>query len=335
MDGDNFVEPILLRRRLDGRVLPMEMHQIRYFLAVAQTLNFTQAANDCHVSQPSLSRAIKKLEEELGGDLFRRERTLTHLTELGRMMLPLLTQSFDSAQSAKTLAASYRRGGCAPLRIALSHTVNLSVLVAPLTELVKAFPGLELRFTRGAAPEIVSALKSDIAELAVCSALEDDWDRIDRWALFMEPFDLVVHATHALAQRNSVPLSLLKNERLLERGYCELSHQLNTGLTSHDIVPSAADKVASDQDALALVEANVAVSIMPTTAPKGPNLRTLTIDGFKLSRVVYLYAVAGRQRSQAANALVKLLRAKNWSTVNPALAPVSEQVAEATTAARA
>ena len=52
----------------------MEMHQIRYFLSVAETLNFTRAAAECHVAQPSLSRAVKKLEAELGGDLFRRER---------------------------------------------------------------------------------------------------------------------------------------------------------------------------------------------------------------------------------------------------------------------
>ncbi len=55
------------------------MHQIRHFLAVVETLNFTQAAEKCHVAQPSLSRAIIKLEEELGGELFRRERGLTHL----------------------------------------------------------------------------------------------------------------------------------------------------------------------------------------------------------------------------------------------------------------
>ena len=73
----------------------MEMHQVRYFLSVARTLNFTKAADECHVSQPSLSRGIKKLEEELGGDLFRRERTLTHLTELGRLMVPVLKQCYD------------------------------------------------------------------------------------------------------------------------------------------------------------------------------------------------------------------------------------------------
>lgn len=74
----------------------MEMHQVRYFLAVARTLNFTKAADDCNVAQPSLTRAIKQLEGELGGDLFRRERPV-QLTELGQRMQPLLQQCFGQA----------------------------------------------------------------------------------------------------------------------------------------------------------------------------------------------------------------------------------------------
>ena len=107
----------------------MEMHQIRYFLAVARTLNFTQAADECHVAQPSLSRAIKKLEEELGGDLFRRERSLTHLTELGRVMLPMLTQSYQTALSAKSLARTFRKGDHVPAATgALLTTIDMRLL---------------------------------------------------------------------------------------------------------------------------------------------------------------------------------------------------------------
>ena len=61
----------------------MEMHQVRYFVALCETLNFTRAAEKCNVTQPSLTRAIKLLEDELGGPLFNRERNQTHLTELG------------------------------------------------------------------------------------------------------------------------------------------------------------------------------------------------------------------------------------------------------------
>lgn len=86
------------------------MHQIRYFLAVSRTLNVTQAAQECNVAQPSMTRAIKKLEKELGGELFRRERQRTHLTELGRMMLPLLQRCLEGAKEAKALAGSLRHG---------------------------------------------------------------------------------------------------------------------------------------------------------------------------------------------------------------------------------
>ena len=76
----------------------MEMHQARYFVALCETLNFTRAADKCNVTQPSLTRAIKLLEEELGGPLFNRERNQTHLTELGRMMEPHLREVIEQAK---------------------------------------------------------------------------------------------------------------------------------------------------------------------------------------------------------------------------------------------
>ena len=82
----------------------MEMHQVRYFLAVVSHLNFTRAAEELQVAQPSLTRAIQKLESELGGALFRRERRNTHLTELGRTMLPHLKAAFVAAETAKNQA---------------------------------------------------------------------------------------------------------------------------------------------------------------------------------------------------------------------------------------
>ena len=71
----------------------MEFHQVRYFLALCTTLNFTRAAEACNVTQPALTRAIQRLEEEFGGPLFQRERSLTQLTELGRLMRPLMEQT--------------------------------------------------------------------------------------------------------------------------------------------------------------------------------------------------------------------------------------------------
>src|SRR3954462_11125383 len=79
----------------------MEMQQARYFVALCETLNFTRAAEKCNVTQPSLTRAIKLLEGELGGPLFNRERNQTHLTELGRSMEAHLREGIEQAQAAR------------------------------------------------------------------------------------------------------------------------------------------------------------------------------------------------------------------------------------------
>ena len=94
----------------------MEMHQVRYFLAVAEELNFTRAAERCNVAQPSLTRAIKLLEGELGGPLFNRERANTHLSELGRMVKPYLEQVYGQAHAAKREALDPTFYGLAVLR---------------------------------------------------------------------------------------------------------------------------------------------------------------------------------------------------------------------------
>ena len=105
----------------------MEMHLVRYFLAVARTLNFTRAAEECNVAQPSLTRAVRQLEDELGGDLFRRERPHAQLTELGERMQPLLQQCYDSALGARSLASSIKSGEVGSLRIALSETIEAEI----------------------------------------------------------------------------------------------------------------------------------------------------------------------------------------------------------------
>ena len=182
----------------------MEMHQVRYFLELTRTLNFTRAAEECHVAQPSLTRAIKQLENELGAELFRRERNLSHLTEFGHRMLPMLQQCYDSAASAKALASSLKKGAVAPLSIAMSTAIALALLVPDLTELLRAFKGLELRFLRGTGEQVVEWLKKGDAELAVAGRLGETWDRLDAWPLFTERLALAVCEEHPLAGRKSI-----------------------------------------------------------------------------------------------------------------------------------
>jgi DNA-binding transcriptional LysR family regulator len=290
----------------------MEMHQVRYFLATVSELNFTKAAEKCNVTQPSLTRAIKQLEDELGGDLFRRERPQAQLTELGERMYPLLKQCYESALGARSLASAIKSGEIGTLKLALSDTINLELLTAHLAELDRLFNWLEMKLLRGTAPEIVKLLKSGEAELAIASDLGEGWERLDRWPLFSEEFGLMFSAKHRFASRPAIDVDELRQERWLRRAYCELAERAASLIRSHSIDIDRGHEVTSERDLIALIESDLGIALAPrSSCPR--TLKQALVKGVEFRRTVYLYGVAGRQRTAAASAMLKMLRAADWS----------------------
>jgi DNA-binding transcriptional LysR family regulator len=290
----------------------MEMHQVRYFLAVARVLNFTRAAEECHVAQPSLTRAIRQLEGELGGDLFRRERPHAQLTELGQRMLPLLKQCYDSAISARSLASAIKKGEVGSLRLAVSHTIDPSLVTPHVVELGKLFDGLDLKILRGNGTEVLEYLKSGDVELGLAAQIGDEWDRLDRWPLFTEDFQLLMHNAHALAGRPKIIIDDLRGERLMIRTYCEATESLLDMLRAMDFDVARFHEVSGEADLLSLLEAGVGVALAPRSTQSRAALTRISVEGFELQRTIYLYGVAGRQRTAVASAIMKMLRAYDW-----------------------
>ena len=290
----------------------MEMHQVRYFLAVARTLNFTRAAEECHVAQPSLTRAIKLLEGELGGDLFRRERPRAMLTPLGERMFPLLKQCYDSAQSARALAAMINDGEVGALKLAVSGSIELGLILSHVNELRKSFSEVELKILRGTGPQIVEYLKSGDAELAVGTSVGESWDRLDSWKLFDERFNMVFSRSHRLGSQETIKLDDLKTERFLLRNHCEKCSELAVMLRAKGLNADHRHEVSSDQDLLALLEANIGIGFLPRTVNVPQSLMRTTVEELELGRDVCLYGVAGRQRTPVAATFMKMLRAANW-----------------------
>ncbi len=291
----------------------MEMHQVRYFLAVARTLNFTRAAEECNVAQPSLTRAIRQLEGELGGDLFRRERPQAQLTELGQRMLPLLKQCYESAISARSLATAIKKGEVGSLRLALSRTIDPSLVTPHVVELGKLFDGLELKLLRGTASEVLEYLKQGEVELGIAAKISDEWERLDNWPLFTEDFQLIVNSMHALAANSRVGLDDLRRERLMVRTYCETTDELLDLLRGREFDVTRFHEVNADSDLISLLEAGFGVALVPRSTRNPATLVRIVVDGIKLTRTVNLYGVAGRQRTPVASAMMKMLRAYDWS----------------------
>jgi DNA-binding transcriptional LysR family regulator len=299
----------------------MEMHQVRYFLAVARILNFTRAADECNVTQPSLTRAIKQLEAELGGDLFRRERPAAQLTELGQRMHPLLKQCYEAATGARQLASSFKSGEVGALRIALTHSVDLSLLIPYLDQIKRLFNQLEFKFLRGTSLEVAEYLKKGEAELGIAAEIGEDWDRLDSWPLFTEGFQLVVNCRHPLAGREDVVPEDLRPEQLLSRDYCEHAERINTSFRGMGLDVDHNHGIASERDLIELLEANIGIAVLPRSASTPETLKCVALDGLDLRRTVHLYGVAGRQRTAVASAVMRMLRGADWShylSKNPA-----------------
>jgi DNA-binding transcriptional LysR family regulator len=291
----------------------MEMHQVRYFLAVARALNFTRAAEECNVAQPSLTRAIRQLEQEFGGDLFRRERPHAQLTDLGRRMQPLLQQCYDSALGARSLASSVKSGEIGSLRIALSATIETALVMPYILELRKHFKHLDVKLMRGTAMQLTELMKGGNAELAIASSLDSTWDRLDTWPLFTESFVLAVGAKHNLTGCNSVHFSDLRGEVLLLRTYCEHHDELITMLQSYNFPLDSAHEMPSERDLELFLEQGMGVAFVPQNALFSDRVKKIPIVGFAFRRTVSLYGVAGRQRTPVANMIMKMLRANDWS----------------------
>jgi DNA-binding transcriptional LysR family regulator len=292
----------------------MEMQQVRYFIAVAKTLNFTRAAEECNVTQPALTRAIKLLEYELGGDMIRREGRHTHLTELGNKMLPMLRQCHDAALAAKSLAKAVSKGEVSTLAIAVARSVDTTLIMGPLQEMYPVFPGIQIKLRRGTASEIAAMLKSGDADIAMGGPLGETWDRLEAWPMFNESFDLIVGADHPLAMRNEVDLNveLIREEQFMLLIGADITDYELERLATVGVNLGNAHEVESSHDMEALVTAGFGIAVAPTHALRSMALHHLNLSGLDVQRTVAVYTVAGRPRSREAAALLNLLRGKHW-----------------------
>src|SRR5882762_9225686 len=122
----------------------MEMHQLRYLVAVARTGNFSRAAEQCHVSQPSLSQQIQKLEDELGERLFDRLKRTVKLTPQGEAFLPRAVKILAEVEAAKREAKDATELLCGTVVFGVLPTIAPYLLPAVMAEFTARFPGVEI-----------------------------------------------------------------------------------------------------------------------------------------------------------------------------------------------
>lgn len=289
------------------------MHQVRYFLAVCRTLNFTKAAEECNVAQPSLTRAVQKLEEELGGALFHRERANTHLTELGRLMVPHLEQTYAASQAAKALATSVRKGEVAPLRLAVDTTVPVQPIIDMLSSLKESIRGLELTLGSGTRVNVIDRALDGAFDLVVASQAGEPHDRMRSWTLFREQCRAIVPSSHRFAGKDSISLKDLDGEAMIERIDCCLHPVFLAACRAADVRPEVRHRASGEEQLQRMVLSGFGIGISPPTLSLTDGLVGVPIEGDRFEREVVLATVPGRRFSVAADAFVKVAHARDWS----------------------
>src|ERR1039457_2062807 len=145
----------------------MELHQLRYFCAVARTGSFTRAAAEEGVAQPSLSQQIVKLELTLGAKLFDRLSRSVQLTEYGRTLLPQALAILREVNEARSTLESLRRGVAGNLSVGCIPTITPYFLAPRLSGFAERFPDVELRLMEETTPKLVELLQAGKLDLAV------------------------------------------------------------------------------------------------------------------------------------------------------------------------
>jgi len=190
----------------------VELRQIRYFLSLAQTLNFTRAAEECNVTQPTLTQSIRKLEDELGGPLLLRQRNRTHLTHLGQTILPYLQNVYDGSQAAQEVAEDIAKGERMPLRVGVFEDFKTDFLGDAIREVSASVEGLELHIVIAKEKQLTERLQNGEMDIAILPQVAVD-ETLFRFApLYSEGMKVALREEAVLAQKERVGLTDLKDE---------------------------------------------------------------------------------------------------------------------------
>lgn len=197
------------------------LRQLRYLVALSDTLSFRRAAERCHVAQPTLSVQIRELEAHLGVALFERTRRKVTLTPLGREIADRARGVLRSSQDIVDLARSASRPLAGPLRLGVIATLGPYLLPYVLTAFREAHPDLRLYIREDPAQRLISRLQEGDLDLVLVD-LPVDYEGVEGVMLFREPLWLAVPEGHALADHEDISPDDMAGQDILmlEEGHC-------------------------------------------------------------------------------------------------------------------
>ncbi|BCL73753.1 LysR family transcriptional regulator (plasmid) [Vibrio nigripulchritudo] len=297
--------------------IAVDFNQVRYFLALADTLNFTRAAEQCFVSQSALTQAIKRLEKELGGELIRRDVRHNELTELGRPIRSHFEQIDRTRPLVRATAKAVQAGEVAELNIGLMCTIGPGVLAPILDAFRVAYPKVSILLHDVAPESIPEFLLSSALDGAFYARHGPPHPQLHYVELFEEPMVIAFAPEHSFAARPSVPLRDIANEPYVERLHCEFREEVLEYYRDMDLELNVTFRSEREDWIKGLVGDGVGVCCIPRYSLLRSNLESRPIVEPTLSRHVAFATAAHVGPSPAVEALADVAKHHDWPDYAP------------------
>ena len=290
----------------------MEMHQLRYVVAVARAGTFSRAAEQCHVSQPSLSQQILKLEDELGERLFDRMKREARLTPHGEAFLRRAVRILEEADAAKRDATDAKALLHGVVSVGVLPTIAPYLLPAVMAAFSGEFPGVEIVVQEDTTARLIEQALACEIDLALTSLPIRD-ERLEVRELFAEELLLALPPGHPLTRKRAVNPSDLEGERLIvmKEGHC-LGDQVLWFCDRRHVKAKISFRSAQLETIQSLVRAGLGISLIPQMAARAdrgdlPEYRSLPAP--KPARTIAAVWPRHRPPGRGANEFLKTLAA--------------------------
>ena len=281
----------------------MELAALQAFLAISDQGSYSAAAEHLYLTQPAISKRIKRLEEELEVKLFERVGRRMHLTHAGRVLLPKARELVLQAQDMKHLASNLHSEVAGPLLLGTSHHIGLHRLPPILKSFRVAYPEVELDIRFMDSEAACRDVEKGELELAVVTLPTKPSPRLRTRLLWEDPLEFVAAPEHPLAEREQVTLEELARHpavlpgpttytrAILSRALAEKGLEVTLGMSTNYM-----------ETLKMLAEINLGWSLLPATI-RGPSLKVLPVP-LKLSRSLGVVIHRDRTLSNPARALL-------------------------------
>jgi LysR family hydrogen peroxide-inducible transcriptional activator len=287
----------------------MELHQLRYFCAVAESGSFSRAAEHSHVAQPSLSQQILKLEDELGARLFDRLGRSVRLTDVGQAFLPRARAVLRELEAAKGDVVERKDSLAGSLTVGVIPTIAPYYLPPKLSSFTREFPQARVTVVEEITPVLLDRLRASTVDVAIL-ALPIRGHELDTFALLTERLFAALPKKHALSGRRSLVLKDLRKEPflLLRDGHCFRDTAV-AACSRARLNPQIIFESGQFSSILSMVSTGMGVSIVPEMAiEKEARCRYVRIADDEATRTIGATVLRGRSLTRLHHAFLAHLR---------------------------